>query len=92
LRKHLQTVADAQYRNAQVEQEAIRQRGIVGVHAGWAAGENDAFGRERGDFAGPGVVAHNDGVNVALTDAPRDHLGVLGPEIENDDLFGHKAI
>ena len=41
--------------------------------------------------AGGRVVVDNGGVNLALSDAPGDHLRVLGTKIKDDNLFVHAA-
>ena len=89
MREQLQAVTDAQHGNAELENVRVRQRRVFGIHTGRAAGQDHAFGRERGDFRGGRVVAQDHGVDVALADAARDDLRVLRPEIQNDDLFGH---
>ena len=89
LREQLHAKTDAQHRHAQVEDVLIRQRRILGVHAGRAAGQDDALGLEPGDLRGGRVEAQDLGIDVALADAAGNHLGVLGAEIEEDDLFVH---
>ena len=41
------------------------------------------------DFIRRGVVANDGGIHVALADAARDDLRVLGTEVEDDDLLAH---
>ena len=80
---HLQPEADAENGDAQFENRLVRQRGILGVNAGRAAGENNPAGVHFRDDGGGRVVVDNGGVNLALSDAPGDHLRVLGTKIKN---------
>ena len=72
-------VADPQHRHAQVEHSPVDRggprlvyRSRPGRPAGLQLGHRDA---ERNDL----------GVDVALADPPGDELGVLGPEVEDED-------
>ena len=86
----LDAVADAKHGNAKVEQGGVRTGRALGANAGWATGEDHpahAIGTESGGVDAEGIDA---GVDPALADAPRDDLGILGPEVEDGDgLVGH---
>ncbi len=91
LRHGLHAVADAQHRHAQLEHSL---RGLVGrflVDAGMAAGKNHAFELAVGRVLAHPVVRHitrmHLAVNVGLAHTPRDQLGHLGAEIEDEDLL-----
>ena len=88
---HLQPEADAENGDAQFKDGLVRQRGVLGVNAGRAAGENNSTGVHLRDNGGGRVVVDNGGVHLALADATGDHLRVLGPKIKNDNLFVHVA-
>ena len=90
LREQLHAVADAKHRHAERENVFVRQRRILGVNRRRPAGEDDAARLERGDFYGRRVVAEDLGINVALADPARNDLGVLRPEVEDNDLFVHE--
>ena len=90
VRQDLNAVTDAENRNAELEDAFVRQRRVFGIHAGWSAGKDQPSRLERGDIPGASVVAENAGINVALADATRDDLRVLGTEIENDNLIVHR--
>ena len=81
LGQDLDTVANSEDGNAQVEDGLVGERGVGGVNARWASGEDQAAGLEGGNVRRGSVEAENRGVNMALADAPGDDLGVLGTEI-----------
>jgi hypothetical protein len=85
----LDAVTDAENRDLQPEDGPIGERRVLGVHARGPARHDDALGLEGGDLGGRRVVAQDRRVHVALADPAGDHLGVLGAEIEDDDLLGH---
>ena len=89
LREQLNTIADAEHRHAERENGFVRQRRVLGINARRPAGKNDALRLQRGDCRRRRVVAQDLRINVALADAPRNDLGVLRPEIQNNDLFSH---
>src|SRR6266516_2024979 len=90
MRQDLNAVTDAQDRNAEFEDGLVRQRRVLGIHARRSAGKDQPARLERGDFLRRRVIAEDGGINVALADAARDDLRVLGPEIENDNLLVHR--
>ena len=87
----LHAVADAEQRDARLEEPLVRQRGLVVVDARWAAREHDALvaGREhvfdrlgaRQDFR----------VDTQLSDPAGDELGVLRTEVEDRDPVHHRT-
>ena len=83
----LHAVANAQHGHAQIEDGRIGQGSLGRVHRGGAARQDDAFGSEFLDLRGRGVVAHQGRVNVQFTNPACNDLGVLRPEIEDDDLL-----
>ncbi len=88
LAHQLHAVADAEDRDAEVEDRGIALRCAVGIHARRAAGKNEAF---RGEFAyavGRDVVPHDFAVHVLLANAAGDELGVLRTEIQHEHAFG----
>src|SRR5204863_2299413 len=90
VRQELNAVTDAENRNAELEDAFVRQGRFRGIDAGWSAGKDQPARFEGGDFLHGRVVAENAGINVALADATRDDLRILGTEIENDNLLVHR--
>ena len=88
----LHAVADRQHRNAERKDDLGRARRRGLRDGGGAAREDDASGRKRAD----GVHAHRVGVDFAvdavLAHPPRDQLGDLAAEIEDQDAVGHRAV
>ena len=84
-RQALHAVADAEHRDAQIEDLGVELRGVVDVHAHGAAGEDDALGRVGLDALDGHVVRHELRVHAALAHAARDELAVLRPEVEHED-------
>src|SRR5690606_25432781 len=66
LRENLNAETDSEYGHAELENALVRQRRVFRVNTGWTAGQNDAFGANRGDFLRGRVVAQDDGIDVAL--------------------------
>jgi hypothetical protein len=88
LAHQLHSVADAEDRDAEIEDCGVTLRGAVGIHARRAAGKNEAF---RGEFSDPvdrDVVPHDFGVHVLFADAAGDELGELRTEIQHEHAFG----
>ncbi|MPM18370.1 hypothetical protein SDC9_64779 [bioreactor metagenome] len=81
----LEPVADAEDRDAGVEQCRIHLRGTLGVHRLGAAGQDDRLGVAGGDLGGGGRVRHDLGEDPGLTDAACDELGILRTEVDDDD-------
>jgi hypothetical protein len=63
------------------------QRGIVLVDAGRAAGKNETFRIQVGDFIPGGVVGDDFTIYIQLTDTPGDEHTVLRAEINDDNNF-----
>ena len=81
----LHAVADAEHRDAELEDLGVELRGVVDVDAHGAAGEDDALGRVRLDALDGRVVRDELRVHAALAHAARDELPVLRPEVEHED-------
>jgi hypothetical protein len=60
-------------------------RRVVGVDAGRAAGEDDRRGLAGDDLLGRDVGGDDLGVDAGLADPPRDELGVLRAEVDDED-------
>ena len=87
LRGELHAVADAQNRNAEVEQGGVAERGALFEDAVRSARENDAGRHPRAQGVGGRVEADDLRVDVLLADPAGDELGVLRAEIQNGDPF-----
>ncbi len=81
----LQAVADAEQRNAGLEDGWVGLGGGAVIDRAWAAGEDDALGLEGEDVAERRGAGEDDGEDVELADATGDELGVLRAEVEDDD-------
>jgi hypothetical protein len=89
VREHLQAVADAEHRHAQIEDGLVRERRVFCVNAGRPTRQNQSRWLERGNFLRGCVVAKDGGIHITLANAARDDLCVLRAEVEDDDLFVH---
>ena len=90
LRHELHAVADAEHRHAQLEQRvvAVRRAGLVDAHR--AAREDDPGRLPAGDLGRRRAERDDLGIHVQLAEPPRDELGVLRSEVEDqDDLMRH---
>jgi hypothetical protein len=87
LRTELHAVADAQDRNAQVEDARVALGRVRLVNATRAAAENDPLGLELAEFFDRRVRAHQLGEDALLPHPAGDELNVLRPEIEDRDDF-----
>ncbi len=90
LGQQLHAVADAEHGQAEGKDFFVRQGCISGIHAGRTAGQDDAFGVQRGDFLRRGVEAQDLRIHVALADAARNDLRVLRAKVKDDNLFVHE--
>src|SRR5690606_22243308 len=89
LRHGLHAVADAEHRHPQLEHQARCPGGAVaGGHRLGATGEDDAPGLEFADRLQRHIERVDLAVDTDLADAPGDQLGVLGAEVEDQDLVG----
>src|SRR5690606_14057500 len=90
--EQLHAVADPEHGDAELEDARIDRRGPLGVDARGPPGEDDRLRLElahTGELEGAGVDLAED---VLLADAPRDELGVLRAEVEDEDCrAGHGA-
>ena len=89
VRHKLHSVADAQNRNAQIEDAGICL--IVGfVNGIGAAGEDDAFRIEGFDFVQRHVERMQLAVDMSFAHAASDKLGNLRTKVEDEDfVLGH---
>src|SRR3989304_3831582 len=81
----LHAVADAENRNALIEEFLGDARRLLIVHAGWAAGEHDtlwAVSQNRGQRR---RARQNLRIDLRFADTAGDQLGVLRPEVENQN-------
>ena len=82
----LHAVADAEHRDAELEQLAIQARRAVGVDRGRAAGEDQALGLAPADLLRADVMGQQLAEDAQLAHAARDELRVLPAVVEHDDL------
>ena len=87
--EELDAVADAEDGHAQLENAAVRQRGVPRKHATRSAGKDDADHAVLPELRGGGLEVVDLRVDLALPDPARDHLGVLGTKIEDGDCLCH---
>jgi hypothetical protein len=81
----LHAVADAQYGHTQGQKTRIEGRRVLVHDAGGTAGEHQGLGPERLDGLEVRVAGVDFRIDPGLADAPRDELGDLGPEVQNND-------
>ena len=86
LSHHLEAVADAERRDAEVEDAAVERRGARLVHRRRTAGEDQPDGVLRRDLGRGGGVRDDLAVDAGLADAAGDELRVLRSEV--DDQHG----
>ena len=87
----LHPVADAENRDILAQKLGVDGGGTVFVNARWAPRQDHSPGLRRQELA-PGSGAGVDlAVRPELAHAPRDQLGVLGAEVEDEDPFAHDA-
>ena len=87
----LLAVADAEDRNFQLEHRGGRARRLGLGGRGRPAGENDRLRRERPDRGGIGGARQDLRIHAGLAHPPRDQLGELGAEVEDQDALGHAS-
>ncbi len=81
----LGAVADAEHRHPGLVDGGIEERGAGDVDGLGAAGQDHARRPEGGHLVGPDGVRDDLAVHVRLPDPPGDQLGVLGPEVDDED-------
>ena len=80
----LEAIADAEHGDARLEQLLVDARGAGLEHGGGAAREDDRL-RILGQHLVDGHrMGHEFGIDVGLTDAAGDELGVLGAEVDDE--------
>ena len=87
LRRHrLLAVADAEHRNAGVIDRLRRQRRILVEHRGRPARQDDRLRLHRAEGGLGLLVRHDLAIDPLLPHPPRDQLGDLGAEIDDEDF------
>ena len=81
-------VADAQDGHPEVVHTRVDPGRSVHVHRGRSAGEDDAAGPTLGELSGREVTGNDLAVDVRLAHPPGDELGVLGPEVDDQNAIG----
>src|SRR4051794_5007133 len=84
----LQSVADAEYGQSQLENFGIGGRSVGIVDRRWASGKNDADGGVAFYFFNAGGAGEHYRKNILFADAARDELRILGAEVEDYDGLG----
>ena len=84
----LQSVADAEHGNAEIEDTLIGQRRVFVVHRRRAARQNDSHRRIAANFFQAGVEGQDDRENFLFADAARNQLRILRAEVEDNDGLG----
>jgi hypothetical protein len=89
----LHPIADAEHRDAELEEPPVDSRRAIRVDGRRPAGEHERARAAALDVGRPDPVGHELGVDPALADAPRDQLRVLTPEIDHEDrpLLGFRG-
>ncbi len=81
----LHAVADAEDRHAQLEDAGVDLWAALAEDAGRTAGEHDGLRLHVADLVQGEGAGMDLAVDVALADAARDELRVLGAEVEDED-------
>ena len=81
----LDAVAEAQDGDAQLEHGRVHVRRALGVHARRPAREDQRSRSAARDLLGGDVERHDLRVDPGLSDATRDELRVLRPEVQDED-------
>ena len=84
----LEAVADAEHRQAEVEQRGIQLRGALGVDTGRAAGQHDGLRVLGLDLLDGRGVRDDLGVHPRLADPASDQLRVLRAEVDHQHGAG----
>ncbi len=90
-RDQLHPVADAQHRDAELEQRRVEVRRALGVHGRGAAGQDQSLRLALRHGLHAGVMRQQLGEDAQLAHAPRDQLRVLPAVVEDDDFLGRHA-
>ena len=81
----LEPVADAEHRDAGVEQRRIDRGRTVGVDARRSPGQHDGRRLPRQQLVDRRLVRHDLAVDPGLAHPPGDELRVLGAEVDDED-------
>lgn len=84
-RHHLEAVADAERRDAEIEDATIERGRTLLIDRRWTAGEDERDGVLRADLGGGGRVRHDLAVHARLADATGDELRILGAEVDDEN-------
>src|ERR1700683_1060555 len=85
----LHAIADAENRDAGIEDALVGLRRALRINARRSAGKNNARRAQAFQHAGRRIEADDLRVDVQLPHASRDDLRILRTKIENKDLAGH---
>ena len=83
----LHSVTDAQDGNSEMKDGPIHLGSVLAVDAGGPPAENDSLGAESQNLPCGHGVRDDFGIHLCLADPPGNDLGILGPEIEDQDSF-----
>ena len=84
----LHSVADPEYGYAEISDDArVAFGGVFVFDAGGSAGEDDAPGVERFQFVKRNRGENEGAVDTGFTNSAGDELGILRPEVDDDDDF-----
>jgi len=81
----LQSVADTEHGDAEIEDALIRERSVFVVHRRRAARENDSYWRVAANFFQAGIEGKYDREDFLFADAAGDELRILRAEVEDYD-------
>ena len=87
MRQELHAVADPENGNAQVQMRLVDQRSTRIVDARRPAGQDEPFRPEGLDLFEAGIVGEYLAIDLGLAYPAGDQLGILGPEVEDQDSF-----
>ena len=90
LHRQLHSVADAENRNAKLENRGIAFRSSVLVNTCGPAAQDNSRRRLFPDFIRADSERNDPAVNMAFTDPARDQLTILGTEIKHQYVFAFR--
>ena len=92
LRHRLLAVADAEHRHAGLKDRLGRQRGILVEHRRRAAGQDHRLRLHVAEGSLGLLVGHDLAIDLFLAHPPRDQLGHLRAEIDDEDFVVHRRL